>query len=74
MFQRPFSFTMEADEIQDIEYTHDLIQQMYQRVRREEITNIVMDIAYLARKDANAFDSDKSELTRSMVENILKWL
>lgn len=74
MFQRPFSFTMEADEIQDIEYTHDLIQQMYQRVRREEITDIVMDIAYLARKDANAFDSDKSELTRSMVENILKWL
>lgn len=74
MFQRPFSFTMEADEIQDIEYTHDLVQQMYQRVRREEITNIVMDIAYLARKDANAFDSDKSELTRSMVENILKWL
>lgn len=65
---------MEADEIQDIEYTHDLIQQMYQRVRREEITDIVMDIAYLARKDANAFDSDKSELTRSMVENILKWL
>ncbi len=74
MFQRPFSFTMEADEIQDIEYTHDLVQQMYQRVRREEITDIVMDIAYLARKDANAFDSDKSELTRSMVENILKWL
>ena len=74
MFQRPFSFTMEADEIQDIEYTHDLVQQMYQRVRREEITDIVMDIAYLARKDANAFDSNKSELTRSMVENILKWL
>ena len=74
MFQRPFSFTMEADEIQDIEYTHDLVQQMYQRVRREEITDIVMNIAYLARKDANAFDSDKSELTRSMVENILKWL
>lgn len=60
--------------IQDIEYTHNLVHQMYQRVRREEITDIVMDIAFLARKDEHAFDSAKSELTRSMVDSILKWL
>ena len=61
-------------EIQDIEYTRDLVHQMYQRVRREEITDIVMDIAFLARKDEHAFDSAKSESTRNMVESILKWL